>query len=462
VLCDDGQTAWLRCDDTLYTYDMTTGSVEAVTTFVAAGINSINLKGMFLDESGALWAVLKESDNSLTITSVKTTASERKTLTLATMGLSANAREMVTAFNQENEEYYIEVKEYLSEGGNIDDSLEQFAYDVMSGDEPDIVDLSDMNYDSLLQKGLLLDLTPYVDGENGLDRSQYLESVFDANTDETGAMYSLIPNFSLSTLAGDPSVFSSAQGCTMKQLEEAAQTCADMGMVLFSCASRENVLYYLLPNITLENYIDHTTNTCSFNSQEFVDLLNFAATVPLSEVDYYSEYDYNLTSVAAARTYNLYSYSEYEIEEDLGPNFTLLGYLDGETLFTLSPMAEFAIFATTDEPDACWAFLRTFCEEFYQNGGSSEYLDGFPILNSCRETLADLYVTYGENTQENIDRIDQYLTQDFYISRRFSTTSEVQDIVIEEAEALFTGDKTAEQVAEMIQSRVSIYLSEQG
>jgi hypothetical protein len=34
--------------------------------------------------------------------------------------------------------------------------------------------------------------------------------------------------------------------------------------------------------------------------------------------------------------------------------------------------------------------------------------------------------------------------------------------VIEEAEALFTGDKTAEQVAEMTQSRVSIYLSEQG
>jgi hypothetical protein len=88
-------------------------------------------------------------------------------------------------------------------------------------------------------------------------------------------------------------------------------------------------------------------------------------------------------------------------------------------------------------------------------------LDGFPILNSCRQTLGENYITYDGASQEDIDRIEQYLTQDFYIYRRFSTTSEVQDIVMEESEALFTGSKTAQQVAETIQSRVSLYLAEQ-
>jgi hypothetical protein len=82
-------------------------------------------------------------------------------------------------------------------------------------------------------------------------------------------------------------------------------------------------------------------------------------------------------------------------------------------------------------------------------------------LNSCRQALAENYVTYDEASQEDIDRIEQYLTQDFYIYRQFSIASEVQDIVLEESEALFDGNKTAQQVAETIQSRVSIYLAEQ-
>jgi hypothetical protein len=39
--------------------------------------------------------------------------------------------------------------------------------------------------------------------------------------------------------------------------------------------------------------------------------------------------------------------------------------------------------------------------------------------------------------------------------------SPVLDIVLEEAQAYFSGDKTAAQVADYIQSRVEIYLSEQ-
>jgi hypothetical protein len=272
ILCDDGNTLWISHDDVVCTYDRASGLAQEQFTWVSAGVNAIQMLGAFLDDDGTLWAVSSsQAGDSITIFPVQTADSSRKTLTLATMFLSYTARLAVTAFNQENPDYCIEVKEYLSSGGNINDSLEQFAYDVMSGDVPDIVDLSEMDYDSLLQKGLLQDLTPYIDGENGLDRSEYLESVFDANTDETGTMYSLIPHFSISTLAGDASVFGSAQGCTLEQLEQAAQTCADTGMVLFPCASRKDVLYYLLPNISLENYMDRTTNTCSFNSQEFVD-----------------------------------------------------------------------------------------------------------------------------------------------------------------------------------------------
>ena len=46
-------------------------------------------------------------------------------------------------------------------------------------------------------------------------------------------------------------------------------------------------------------------------------------------------------------------------------------------------------------------------------------------------------------------------------TRTTSTNDEILKIVTEQAEAFFAGDKTAEEVAKLIQSKANIYVNEQ-
>ena len=63
----------------------------------------------------------------------------------------------------------------------------------------------------------------------------------------------------------------------------------------------------------------------------------------------------------------------------------------------------------------------------------------------------------GVPASADIDRINELVTS---VSRLSRSDSTVGDIVKEEASAYFAGNKTAEETARLIESRVNIYLSE--
>ena len=86
-----------------------------------------------------------------------------------------------------------------------------------------------------------------------------------------------------------------------------------------------------------------------------------------------------------------------------------------------------------------------------ENGKKVEYDDIY--YNGANE------ITIDPLTQEECD-----LFEDFIINIKPNTyyyNEEIYNIITEESNAYFAGDKSAEQTAEIIQNRVSILISEQ-
>ena len=121
--------------------------------------------------------------------------------------------------------------------------------------------------------------------------------------------------------------------------------------------------------------------------------------------------------------------------------------------------------------DEIWKFFK-FClsEEIQERAGYS-----MPIRLEAIQKYYEPYTdadylsggswgdSYGSRslppaTPEMIDRIIDYAKG---ISRVQFDNPKIIDIVEEETEMYFSGDQTAEKCAEMIQNRVSLYLSEQ-
>ena len=60
-------------------------------------------------------------------------------------------------------------------------------------------------------------------------------------------------------------------------------------------------------------------------------------------------------------------------------------------------------------------------------------------------------------TKEQVDQIIEFV---YSVDKGYYYNTDVQNIIMEESEAYFSGQKSAEDVAKIIQSRVQIYVDE--
>jgi ABC-type glycerol-3-phosphate transport system substrate-binding protein len=201
------------------------------------------------------------------------------------------------------------------------------------------------------------------------------------------------------------------------------------------------------------------------------------------DTEYWSNYESMYREgTALLSTVYLSDFATYNYQKKgtFGEDITFIGFpASNENGSAINYDISFAMSSKSDKKDGAWDFLRYYLTDEYQD--SITY--GFPIsierLNELAETAKQrpFYLdengnkveydqTYYLNDVEIIiepctdAEIDQVMT--FLKSLNQSTTydSSLMKIVTEEAESFFSGQKSASEVAEIIQSRVQIYVSE--
>ncbi len=416
---------------------------------------------------------------------------DKKEITVGILYSDDSVRRQLTAFNRENEEYRLVLRDYSE---NMDDSedayekiREQYNNDIISGSAPDVMILDfSSNLSAYISKGVFEDLTSYWESDPDLKDGEYADNVLNGINPE-GKRYLVTPTFSLEGLSIRTSDLGGRDHLT---LAEAIQLAKDKGMDprnLFGYIYREGLLYNAL-GLTGNRFINEEDGTCSFDTGEFAEILTYAATLPTSDQMDESAWEdgQTLWRDGKALLHNLYmsEVDEYQLEIKgyMGGPVTIMGFPGTEPSSPcFYPSYYLAISNGCKDKDAAWAFIKSFFTEEYQD--SIKW--NFPVRISSLDKQIEDACTQKYYTDENgnqvpeepsvwgignnievrmevLSREEGKTIRDLLLSIKDPVfyDSEIHDIIEEEASAFFAGSKSAEEVCGIIQSRVQIYLSE--
>lgn len=473
--------------DILYRYDLTAQTAEQILNWLDCDINASSVQDFAVLEDGRIlvtsynWTGDSTRYELAMLTAREASQVQEKTvITYGTLYLDYEIREKIIEFNKTNGEYRIGVKDYSAAGdsGEYDYSagLNAFHADLAAGNAPDLIDLSSLDFTTYADKGVFADLYTFLENDGTISREDLVANplkIYEVD----GKLYGIPMSFSIQTLLGRTSALHGKTGWTVQDVQEIMAEQPE-GTMFMEYASRDSILWTLI-SYQLDQYVDWSSGTCSFDGEEFINTLNFIAGFPSAEEINYEEWGGTYTNIHNGKVLvtmdHIYSIGEFLATLAMydGDDVTCIGYptADGSNGSMISGSCPFAISASSKNPEGAWAFIKSLLSEEYQNQMN---FNGFPILQSALDAYLDRAMTdyYAGNgfgwgdfqyeqvpaTQEQIDLLRNLI--DTAKPMNSFTDSNIINIISEEVTAFFDGQKTAEAVADIIQSRVSIYVSE--
>ena len=208
--------------------------------------------------------------------------------------INSDIRKEVIQFNKTNSNYRIILKDY-STYNTMDDynaSYTQMNNDIISGQMPDIMLIdTNLSIESYAKKGLLADVRELINQDEELSQNEYLENVWEAFSID-GKLYNVIPTFSVNTMVAKTSLVGDRMGWTMEEFMQALNEMPE-GIKPFGETIQSSFMYNIL-NYSGKDFVDIQNSKCYFDTQDFIDILEFANTLPKEYAsDYWEDYDYS-------------------------------------------------------------------------------------------------------------------------------------------------------------------------
>ena len=410
---------------------------------------------------------------------------DKQVMTMGGWYISSQVKTDIIEFNKTNTEYKIILKDYSQYNTNEDymAGRTKLNNDIVTGNMPDMLYLNnDFDISAYATKGLLVDIGELMAKDEELSKEKYLTNVFDAYSLD-GKLYQVLPSFYVQTFLSHKDIVGDKDSLSISELQQIASQ--KEGSSIFQYITQENFMYYIF-NYCGRDFVDPTTGTCNFDSPEFISLLEFAKTLPAEYVyDEEEQFDYQ-TQYMSGRVL----LGDFAITNFQHISYTLNGLFGGKANYTGFPLIEgsksvlysgesYAISAKSGNIDGAWNFLRQ-----YMTKEKQENLEWYlPVMESvldekAKEAMArpywldengekqeydnTMYVN-GEEivipplSQEQLDELMSFVKS---VNTAGYYNQDVQKIVTEDAAAFFSGQKTAQEVATIIQSRAQLFVDE--
>ena len=422
---------------------------------------------------------------------------DRNILTMAMYGTDTNVTKAVIDYNKANDKYKILVKDYSKYGTseNWYAGIDKLKMDISSGNVPDIIKGSEQfSIAEYASKGLFVDFYELMDGDETINRDAYAENVFKAYETD-GKLYELPTQFYIWTVYGKTDVWGEESGITWDEVAAVQEQYPDAELFAEMTKSRA------LSDAFRYNYaqlVDEVTGECHFDSDMFKHILEFSNSFP-AEINYdelYEDEEYwlyyqtqymeNKTLLMGATIYSVYDAWAHSMR-NFNNEVTMVGFPTDEGKGSvISALNSYAISAKSDYAEGAWDFVKTFISE--ENQLPAEDADvysfwGIPVMKKGIEQQAkritqkpyymdengekveyDDYIWLGEEeiimepaTEEEAQRwVDFILSADQKANFNYN---DAMEIISEEAEGYFSGDRSIEDVMTNIQSRMNIFIS---
>lgn len=419
-------------------------------------------------------------------------------ISMAGLSLPDELGQAVLNFNRTHDKERIAMVNYeqynTEEDANA--ALTKFKNDMTSGIVADIIVTAGLPYESFANKGLFEDLRPYM---GNITEQDYFTSFFDSMA-YGDKLYNIGFSFDVTTVEGKTSLVGDKQGLTTSEYLDFIKG-LPAGMTAFGEQMTKSSALYTLCLNNISAFTDVRNATCNFNTPEFISLLEFCNTFPNDEDDptsgmsdaemqeYWEGQETQFLNDKAAlnRTYisSLRDSYQERITQFGDVDVTRIGYPVAEGADgnggCFSAYNTLAMSANSEHKDIVWSFIESMLSDDYQN--NLEW--SLPVKRSAFKKMAEEAMkplTYTDENgkeveQDNViyrgdeeikipnmpqsyaDEVEAYIDG---IRVRNYYDDQIYNILTEESSMYFSGDQTAEKAAEMIQSRASLYLSEQG
>ena len=496
----------------LYGYKLETQEAERILNWLDVDINGNYMAGVSVQEDGSITGILNDYSNRDSVAIELVTLSQvpydsvphKNELTLAVMDVEYNydLSNAIIRFNRSSDTSRIRVLDYAQYNTEDDYSagVTKLTTEILSGNLPDLLCLTGLPYEQLAAKGLLEDLYPYQDADKELNREDFFPTVLQA-MEVDGKLYEVCPTFAINSLIGASSVVGDTPGWTYEEFNAALASMPEGCDPLDRYTTRDSILYTLV-NLEMEELVDWNTGKVNFDSQDFIDLLNFAARFP-AEFDW-DNYEWTEADQAENRIKEgrqmLMGGSIYYIDNIIyndmyfGGETTYIGYPTNKGVGNMLTLgagdgALYAMSSSCADKEAGWRFLRGFMtadgqeniwglptnrkvfDKQLEESMTPEYrkdAEGNYVLDENGEKIQVSRGSYGMAdgsvqyiyalTQEQADKLLEVINT---TTKVMTSNDSIYNIVSEQAQAFFAGQKSAEEVARLIQSKANIYVNEQ-
>ena len=410
-------------------------------------------------------------------------------ISLATLYSDTNLMDAVCEYNRANDDIRIVVKDYSSEvtDEEWEASIDNFSKDMTSGKVADIICTQGLNFESYANKGMFVDLYSLMEQDPEFKREDYLENFF-KSLEYKDQLQRISFSYYIETIAGKTEYVGDKMGITPQEFIDLLKN-VPKDMDPFPNMTKSSALYSMCMG-NMGTFIDTVNATCHFDDPQFIEFLELCNTYPADDsIDYdnMSEDDWTLywqaeemafrndtallkqVYIDAPRMMHTVLMGDFATEDVTFIGFPTSSEEGNGGVF--NPSFNIAVSSQSKYQEQIWEFIKYMLSEEYQK--TLEWT--FPVHKGALRSMMDETVNTKEEydkyyylgneefdigypTQEEMDRLMTYLEG---ISQSVFYDVSVYEIIDEEAGMFFSGDQTAEQAASMIQSRVSLYLSEQ-
>ncbi len=416
---------------------------------------------------------------------------DKQMLVLGCNGITSDVRKRVVDYNKTSDTHRIVIQDYSQYNTDTDykAGLTQLNNDIISGNMPDILIIDDDSFalDSYISKGLLADIGALIEKDEELSKKEFMENVFDACKVD-GKLYEIVPNFVLRTYIGKTSIVGE-DGLTMEKAQELLAGMSEDATIFGDDVTRETFMNIVL-QMRGSDFVDVSTGKCNFDSDEFIALMEYAKTLPEALADdyydddvwyvsYESQYREDRTLLYSCNMSDLQS-MVYTINGTFGEDVSYVGFPTPEgNGSVIDTGTTYALAAGSADLDAAWEFMRYYLTDDYQSTLSwqlpvnVEYFEqnaqkaaqkptytdgnGQEVESDYTWWINEEEVTLDPLTNEQVEKLENFIRS---VDKRVYSNTDIQNIITEEMDAFYQGQKSAKDVAGIIQSRAQIFVNE--
>lgn len=468
----------------IYGYSIETGQSEKVLNWLDCDFNGTEISEALAFKNNG-FAVLEQKDSRAVVYCVKPSEKEnqvKETVTLAVVEEDMTLKEKILDFNRSNKKVRIVVEDYSQE----EDPVQALHNSLISGNVPDIVNLYSLDIRDYSSKGLLMDLTDYLEEDTEISGDDFLPNIIEA-CKVGGKLYFVPDSFDICLLAGEHDVIQGRAKWDMEEFSKLYKMLKKDDEIMAYYVDREDMLETLCASM-LSVYINLDTGTADFQQNSFARILQCAKNTVWNEKDdAFKIMEKIQNGTILLMRFDMKGYKDYAFYKEILKNGEFIGFPSEKGSGFYGTVYGRPILAVTEKSrhkKEAFKFLKSFWTYEYQKANmgygyptrmdvlekkleyesaEKSYIDGDGDAVSAAggsTGMNGVSVSYGAMAEKEENEIRDIVKS---VDRIFLENSREQTIISmigEEAEAYFAGDKSLEETIEMIQNRVKLYMEE--